>query len=391
MATATADFEQIYRRHARDVYRFALSVVRNPLEAEDVTQTTFLNAYRALERGDRPDRPRSWLLAIAHNAIRSRDRWRLRRPAEVPLDVAEYRLAARPDETPAVDDLLQALGSLPDAQREALARRELQGQTYPEIAEGLGVSVSAVESLIGRARRALRAQRERLAGIAVLRRLCEQGDGGLSGVTAKAAVVVAAATALAGGMAVEGHVAGPPRADGAPQFGQGAPRPAPASTPVDSVVVRTAQAAQAGAAPAPPSAPATTVPAATPPGTTVPAAVAAAGPAPPSASEPAPATGPVATQPVTGAATTAAASVTTTAAAAASSPTATVPATTVPAATVPAVTTPAVTTPVATAPAATTPAATVPAVTTPAVTTPAATVPTVTVPALPPPPAVPLP
>ena len=112
MASATADFERIYRRHARDVYRFALSVVRNPLEAEDVTQTTFLNAYRALERGDRPDRPRSWLLAIAHNAIRSRDRWRRRRPPEVPLDVAEYRLAAQSDDTPAVGALLDALGDL---------------------------------------------------------------------------------------------------------------------------------------------------------------------------------------------------------------------------------------------------------------------------------------
>ncbi|HEY8406392.1 MAG TPA: sigma-70 family RNA polymerase sigma factor [Gaiellaceae bacterium] len=371
MASATADFERIYRRHARDVYRFALSVVRNPLEAEDVTQTTFLNAYRALERGDRPDRPCSWLLAIAHNAIRSRDRWRLRRPTEVPLDVAEYRLAARPDETPTVDELLHALGDLPDAQREALARRELQGQTYPEIAEVLGVSVSAVESLIARARRALRAQRDRLAGIAVLRRLCEQGDGGLPGVAAKAAVAVAAATALAGGMAVESRVAGPPRADAAPRAPAAAPRPAPASAPASAPVVPVVHPASRTDAPqAPPGTAATTVSSGDPPTTTPPAAGAAAAPAP--------ATSPAATtQPLTAGATTAgAATVATAADAVVSAPAATLPAVTAPAATVPAVTTP---------------VATTPSVTAPTVTTPAVTTPTVTLPALPPPPTVPLP
>ena len=75
-------FERLYRRYARDVYRFVLAVVRNPTEAEDVTQTAFLNAYKAYKRGERPERPHSWLIAIAHNTIRSRYRFRLRRPRE---------------------------------------------------------------------------------------------------------------------------------------------------------------------------------------------------------------------------------------------------------------------------------------------------------------------
>lgn len=330
MASPAADFERIYRRHARDVYRFALSVVRNPLEAEDVTQTTFLNAYRALERGDRPERPRSWLLAIAHNAIRSHDRWRLRRPPEVPLEAAEYRLAAQPDESLAVGDVLQALGELPDAQRAALALRELQGQTYPEIAEVLGVSVSAVESLIARARRALRAQRERLAGIAVLRRLCEHGDG----VPAKAAVAVAAATALAGGMAVETRVTPPPTASAQTLVVRAAPRAAVRAPRTTAPQARL-------------SAPTTTVRAEAPP-TTAPAAA----------------------QSVTATSTTAAATATT--------------ATTGTAAAVSAPTT-------ATELPVTELAATVPAVTTPAVITPAVTAPTVTLPPLHPPPTLPTP
>jgi len=372
-ATATADFERIYRRHARDVYRFALSVVRNPLEAEDVTQTTFLNAYRALARGDRPDRPRSWLFAIAHNAIRSRDRWRLRRPPEVSLDVAEYRLAASSDESPAVDDLLRALSDLPEAQREALALRELQGQTYPEIAELLGVSVSAVESLIGRARRALRAQRERLAGIAIFRRLCEQGDGGAAGVAAKVSVVAAAAAAVAGGMAVETHVAGPTPTPAvvAKPSPPAEPLVASVAKPAAAVHVRTSAAVSRAAAPAagpvpPPSSGSASAPTAVvdPPA----GATTAAPQASPTATVPESATTAVAaaaattSSAVTDAATTAVAATATTVAAA-------VPST-------PAVTAPTVSTP---------------PVPSPPVTTPPLPTPTVTLPPLPAPPTVPLP
>ena len=46
---ADRSFEQLYQRHARDVYQYALAVLSNPADAEDVTQTTFLNAYRAFQ------------------------------------------------------------------------------------------------------------------------------------------------------------------------------------------------------------------------------------------------------------------------------------------------------------------------------------------------------
>ena len=47
---ADRNFERLYRKHAGDVYRYALVVLRNQADAEDVTQTTFLNAYRAMEK-----------------------------------------------------------------------------------------------------------------------------------------------------------------------------------------------------------------------------------------------------------------------------------------------------------------------------------------------------
>ena len=50
-------FERLYTRHVHDVYRYVLAALRNPADAEDATQATFLNAYRAFRRGDRPELP----------------------------------------------------------------------------------------------------------------------------------------------------------------------------------------------------------------------------------------------------------------------------------------------------------------------------------------------
>ena len=49
--TRTADFDRLYQQHAASVYRYAFAVLGNHADAEDVTQQTFLNAYRAIERG----------------------------------------------------------------------------------------------------------------------------------------------------------------------------------------------------------------------------------------------------------------------------------------------------------------------------------------------------
>src|SRR5438105_868872 len=157
--SADRGFERLYRRHVRDVYHYALAVLRNPSDAEDVTQTTFLNAFRAYGRGERPQAAQNWLIAIAHNVCRQRFRQSLRRPHEVSFDddVADRVVD---DEIPSAHDIRQALGHLAFNQRAALVMRELEGRSYVEIAEILGLSVSAVETLLFRARRALREQLE---------------------------------------------------------------------------------------------------------------------------------------------------------------------------------------------------------------------------------------
>jgi RNA polymerase sigma-70 factor, ECF subfamily len=152
-------FERLYRRHVADVYHYALAVLRNPADAEDVTQTTFLNALRAYERGERPRAEQNWLIAIAHNVCRQRFRQSQRRPREVSLDedVADRIVD---EDAPSADDIRRALGQLAFNQRAALVMRELEGRSYADIAEILGVSAGAVETLLFRARRALREQLE---------------------------------------------------------------------------------------------------------------------------------------------------------------------------------------------------------------------------------------
>jgi RNA polymerase sigma factor (sigma-70 family) len=172
--------ESLYRRHAGDVYRYALAVLGSPGDAEDVTQTTFINAYRAMERGEQPRQPRDWLRAIAHNLCRQHFRQAARRPHAAPLDEDVGELVAD-DEAPALDDLMRALKQLPYSQRSALVLREFEGRSLKEISTDLEVSPSAVETLLFRARRSLREQLEgNLTCFEAERAISQQLDGVLA-------------------------------------------------------------------------------------------------------------------------------------------------------------------------------------------------------------------
>ncbi len=154
-------FERLYQEYVGDVYRYALAVTGNASDAEDVAQTTFMNAYRAYERGERPLKAQNWLITIAHNVCRQRARQSSRRPSEVRFeeDVAEAIVPS--EDAPTATDIQRALGHLAFNQRAALVMRELEGRTHAEIAEALGLTIAATEMLVFRARRALR---EQLAG-----------------------------------------------------------------------------------------------------------------------------------------------------------------------------------------------------------------------------------
>ena len=152
---ASRALDDLYRTHAGEVYRYAYAVLGNHADAEDVTQTTFVNALRALERGERPRRPSNWLIAITHNVVRQRFRQQQARPVEVELDRDVPAREPADRSGPSIDELVRALQRLPESQREALVLRELEGRSYSEIAHLLDISKNALETLLFRARRSL--------------------------------------------------------------------------------------------------------------------------------------------------------------------------------------------------------------------------------------------
>jgi RNA polymerase sigma factor (sigma-70 family) len=153
-----AEVDRLYRRYADEVLRYSLMVLRSRADAEDIVQTVFVRALRALERGERVEKPRNWLIKIAHNECR-----RLLSSRKLHAELPD-EIAVEPAERGQADELVGALEALPEHQRQALVMRELEGRTYNEIADHLSLSVSAVETLLFRARRALREQLEGALG-----------------------------------------------------------------------------------------------------------------------------------------------------------------------------------------------------------------------------------
>jgi RNA polymerase sigma-70 factor, ECF subfamily len=156
---AKTDFDRLYRRHVSTVYRYAYAVLGNHADAEDVTQQTFLNAYRAISEGTKPRKTENWLLTIAHNEVRRHFRRAQAKPTEVELDEEVADHSAERSE-PSLADVVRALQHLPPIQRSALVMREFEGRSYKEIAGILDVTQSALEALVFRARRALAEQLE---------------------------------------------------------------------------------------------------------------------------------------------------------------------------------------------------------------------------------------
>jgi RNA polymerase sigma-70 factor (ECF subfamily) len=157
-AALDAQFSECYRTHLRDVYSYAYYRVGNHHDAEDLTEQTFLQAYRHFERalsesGGRPLRP--WLIRIAHNLAANLYRDRSRRP-QSPLD--EHSPLAAPHSTEDLvsgrDELarvLEGVRQLPDDRREALIMRFALGMDNREIARALGRTDGATKVLLHRA------------------------------------------------------------------------------------------------------------------------------------------------------------------------------------------------------------------------------------------------
>ena len=199
-ADAAAD---LYARHADRIFGYCLGLLRNREEAEDAVQTTFLNAYRGLRRGIRPEFEAAWLFKIAQNVCRTRqsNAWRRGRIESVrDLDALQDAVAAPEHDTGQAAVLADALQELPDRYRTVILLREWQGLSYREIAEATGQSEAAIEMLVFRARRALAERLERAdvrSGALSLSSLYSLLKSLLGGAGLKAAATGLAATAAA--------------------------------------------------------------------------------------------------------------------------------------------------------------------------------------------------
>ena len=153
-----ADFTDLYRAHLRDVYSYSYYRVGDHHDAEDLTEQTFLQAYRHFERAQRESdgRPlRPWLIRIAHNLAANYYRDRSRRPQTHLEDAA---ILSAPHETAdlvegrqELQEVLEGVAELPDDRREALIMRFALGMDNREIARALDRTEGATKVLIHRA------------------------------------------------------------------------------------------------------------------------------------------------------------------------------------------------------------------------------------------------
>jgi RNA polymerase sigma-70 factor (ECF subfamily) len=155
-------FADLYRRFAAIVHGLALSHA-GPAEASDLVQDVFLSALRALPELDQAERFGPWLCAMARNRALDRMRERARRPrllpeAEEPSD--ETRLERSADRAEEAEVALAAVRSLPEAYRETLMLRLVEGLDGPTIAARLGMTSGSVRVNLCRGMKRLR---ERLA------------------------------------------------------------------------------------------------------------------------------------------------------------------------------------------------------------------------------------
>ncbi|MEY4245561.1 MAG: hypothetical protein RLZZ245_3146 [Verrucomicrobiota bacterium] len=162
-----AAFSELVERYQHVVVGTVAKMLGNPAEAEDIAQQVFLRIWRNAKRY-RPDAKfTTYLFTIARNLVFNESRRRSRKK-EVSADEREenshYSLEASPDRQPDAE-LLQAelqaavdaaIAALPETQRMAVVLRRYEQMSYEEIAAVLELSVSAVKSLLFRARTTLR-------------------------------------------------------------------------------------------------------------------------------------------------------------------------------------------------------------------------------------------
>ncbi len=158
-ATAQACIEQLFALHQGEIYSYLCRMLGDDELAADLTQETFIKAYRAFDTLQDADRARPWLYQIASRT--ALDELRRRKIVRFIPWTGESRGTASSAEDMALDgrlsaELERALASIPERQRNALILAEIHELTGVELAEALGVSHVAARALLTRGRESLR-------------------------------------------------------------------------------------------------------------------------------------------------------------------------------------------------------------------------------------------
>ena len=195
-------YEEIVRRYRAPLVRFAATIVP-PHQAEDAVQEALIRAHKALLADDSELQLRAWLYTIVRNGAVS-ERRKIR-PTEQ-LDETINGVPRPPDiyeRNETVRGVIAKIKVLPDAQREALVRTELGGESAEEIATALGTTTGSVGQLVFRARAALRSGAAVVLPMPVLRFLLATPAGGEAGATATGGLLAGALTSGGGSIAVK--------------------------------------------------------------------------------------------------------------------------------------------------------------------------------------------
>ncbi len=164
-----ASSADLFASHHRKIRGYILSMVHDPVDADDLTQETFLRAHRKLDSVREPAAVTSWLYQIATHLCYDWYRKESRQPRFDPLDAAdpaaaaamgvesgEIRLDQVVEKAEMSDCVNEFLDGLSNDYRQVILLHDCEGLTNPEIAQMLGASLDAVKIRLHRARRKLR-------------------------------------------------------------------------------------------------------------------------------------------------------------------------------------------------------------------------------------------
>lgn len=148
--------ERLYRMHAPAVHDYALRYSRNRDVAEEVTQETFIRAFRSIGRFRRQSKFRTWLFTIAMNRLRTEMSKRGKRTGDLALDDVEVGVEQATPSGMSKRTLNRALSELPEGYRQVILLHDVMGMEHKEIAELRETSVGTSKSQLHKARAKLR-------------------------------------------------------------------------------------------------------------------------------------------------------------------------------------------------------------------------------------------